>query len=233
MAQRYAVYFAPDAGSALEDFGHRWFGRNGASRPTDGPPAIPQVRPERVRALIEGPRRYGFHGTLKPPFELNPASSESALLEAARIFARSLSPIEIPPLELAVIGKFIALTPVTSSAPLELLAAKCVRAFEGFRVPLTEEQAAYYQRNKLTVHQDQMLEHWGYPYVMEEFRFHISLTERIDDIAERNAIMQVATALAKPVVGKSILVRDIVVFGQKGRKDPMVAIERIPFGRST
>ncbi|MDX2142947.1 MAG: DUF1045 domain-containing protein [Rhodospirillaceae bacterium] len=226
MAQRYAVYFAPEPGSALEEFGQRWLGRS-------GPPPIPGVGAERVRALTENPRLYGFHGTFKPPFELNPATSEAALLEAARIFARSLSPIEIPPLEIAVIGKFIALTPATSSAALELLAAKCVRAFDGFRVTLTNEQAAFYRRNKLTVHQDQMLEHWGYPYVMEEFRFHMSLTERIDDIAERNAVMRVVESMAKPVVGKPITVRDIVVFGQKKRGDAMTAIERIPFGRST
>jgi hypothetical protein len=230
MAQRYAVYFAPEPGSALEAFGLRWFG-DGADKSAAWPPTVPGVTAARFRALVEGPRRYSFHGTLKPPFELNPATSEAALLEAARIFARSLSPVEIPPLELAVIGKFIALTPVTSSAPLELLAAKCVRAFEGFRIPLTDEQAAHYQRNKLTVHQDQMLEHWGYPYVMEEFRFHMSLTERIDDIAERNAMMKVVEGMARPVVGQAIVVRDIVVFGQKDRGELMLPIARIPFGR--
>jgi putative phosphonate metabolism protein len=232
MAQRYAVYFAPEPGSALEEFGHRWLGRVGAPRTGDGPPPVSGVSPERVRTLTDKPRLYGFHGTLKPPFELNPATSETAILAAARIFARSLSPVEIPPLELAVIGKFIALTPVTSSAALEQLAAKCVRAFDGFRVMLTNEQAAHYKRSKLTVHQDQMLEHWGYPYVMEEFRFHMSLTERIDDVAERNAIMRAVEPLAKPVVGKAIDVRDIVVYGQMAQGQPMMPIERIPFGRA-
>jgi hypothetical protein len=107
-----------------------------------------------------------------------------------------------------------------------------VRAFEGYRMALTEEQAAHYRNNKLTVHQDSMLEHWGYPYVMEEFRFHISLTERIDDIAERRAVMQVVTEMARPVVGRPIMVRDIALFGQAERDDPMTIIERIPFGRS-
>lgn len=231
MAARYAIYYSPEPGSPLAEFGVHWLGRNGSAA-TGALPEVPGISHERLQELTEGPRRYGFHGTLKPPFELHPSTSLKSLIAAARIFARSLAPVEIPPLELAVIGKFVALTPSSSSAALERLAAKCVRAFEGYRMALTEEQVAYYRNNKLTVHQDSMLEHWGYPYVMEEFRFHISLTERIDDIAERRAVMQVVTAMARSVVGKPIIVRDIALFGQAARNDPMTIIERIPFGRS-
>src|SRR5690606_18235244 len=175
---------------------------------------------------------YGFHGTLKPPFELNALNRPDGLLAAARVFARSLAPVDLPPLELAVIGKFIALTPVAESAALERLAAACVRAFESFRTPLTEDQARDYKLNKLTVHQEQMLEHWGYPYVMEEFRFHISLTDRIDDERERQSVMELLTKLTQPVVGQPIRIRDLVVFAQDDVGQPMKPLERIPFGRS-
>ena len=156
----------------------------------------------------------------------------ASLLTAARVFARSLSPIEIPPLKLAIIGKFIALTPITQSAALEKLSAACVRAFEAYRVPLTDEQIANYKKNRLTVHQEQMLEHWGYPYVMEEFRFHMSVTDRIDVASEREAIMAAMEKLAAPVLGKPVMVHDIVVFAQSSADQPMTPVERIPFGRS-
>ncbi|MBL8645573.1 MAG: DUF1045 domain-containing protein [Rhodospirillaceae bacterium] len=231
MAPRYAIYFAPEHHSPLEDFGRRWLGRNGV--PADSPPpVVPGISPERFFALTESARRYGFHGTLKPPFELNPRSSREALFEAVRIFAKSAAPIELPPLELAIIGKFIALTPIRSSAVLENLAALCVRTFEGFRMPLSKEQMAHYLRNKLTVHQTQMLEHWGYPYVMEEFRFHISVTDRIDNDTERAAMMTSVQKMTVGVVNKPIVVRDVAVFYQADREQPMELLDRFPFGRS-
>ncbi len=150
---RYAIYYAPEPGSPLDSFGRSWFG--------DNPAATTTLSTKRIAELSESSRRYGFHGTLKPPFGLNPATTLDSLLNAAHVFARTLSPIEIPPLELAIIGKFIALTPTTQSAALEKLAAACVRAFEAFRVPLSDEQLENYKLNRLTVHQEQMLEHWG------------------------------------------------------------------------
>ncbi len=228
---RYAVYFAPEPDSELDAFGSSWLGRNMDGVDAKEVAIISGLDESRRQELTESPRRYGFHGTLKPPFELNPSTTIDALLRTAHIFARGLSPVEIPPLELAVIGKFIALTPTSQSAELEKLSAACVRAFEAFRSPLTTEQLKNYRSNKLTVHQEQMLEHWGYPYVMEEFRFHMSLTDRIDDAEEREKIFSALKSLVKPVLGKPIAAKHITVFGQSGRDQPMVAIERIPFGK--
>ena len=231
-APRYAIYYAPEPGSALDTFGQTWLGLRGRDALAAAIGKSSKVSLDRITQLTESPRRYGFHGTLKPPFELNPASRAEGLISATRVFARSRAPIQLPPLELAVIGKFIALTPVAESAALEKLAAACVRAFEGYRSPLSKRQEEDYKLNKLTVHQEQMLEHWGYPYVMEEFRFHISLTDRIDEDAEREAVMALLANFAKPVLGQPILIRDLVVFAQDGLGQPMKAIERIPFGRA-
>jgi hypothetical protein len=225
---RYAIYYAPEPGSPLDVFGRTWFDEKNNGNAA----AIAKLNPKRLAELSEGSRRYGFHGTLKPPFGLNPSASVESLLNAARVFARTLSPVEIPPLELAIIGKFIAFTPTAQSAALEKLSAACVRAFEAYRVPLTEEQLESYKLNRLTVHQEQMLAHWGYPYVMEEFRFHISVTDRIDDPHEREEIIDALEKVAKPILGKPVVVRHLTVFSQEAIDQPMVALERIPFGRS-
>jgi hypothetical protein len=224
---RYAIYYAPEPGSPLHAFGQSWF-----SEDPSNASIVTALNPERIKMLSENSRRYGFHGTLKPPFGLNPASNLDALLDAAHVFAKMVAPVEIPPLELAIIGKFIALTPVTQSAALEKLSAACVRAFEAFRVPLTAEQLDSYKQNKLTVHQEQMLEHWGYPYVMEEFRFHISVTDRIEDAQEREEVIDALKKLAMPVLGRPTRLRELTVFSQKAINEPMIPIERIPFGRA-
>lgn len=223
LTPRYAIYYSPDPGSPLAAFSQAWFGpdsklKSGLERP-------------HIDRITVNTRRYGFHGTLKPPFELNPILSLDGLMAAARVFARTMAPVELPPLELAVIGKFIALTPAHESAALEKLAAACVRAFEAFRVPMTAEQLAQYKLNKLTVHQEQMLKHWGYPYVMEEFRFHMSLTDKIEDDAERIRVMDELAKIAAPVIGKPLVVRAITLFRQPGSNEAMVPVERITFGR--
>ncbi|MBM3515974.1 MAG: DUF1045 domain-containing protein [Alphaproteobacteria bacterium] len=231
MPARYAVYYAPESGTELAAFGARWTGVDADGKPAV-PVEVPGLSPARFAELTVGPRRYGFHGTLKPPFVLNPASSVESLVAAAKLIARSIAPIVIPPLEIAVIGKFIALTPATSSAELEKLSALCVRTFEAYRSPLSDEQITAYRSNKLTVHQDSMLVNWGYPYVMEEFRFHISLTERIDDIAERRALMLAVTELAKPLTNKPLTIRELALFHQADRDHPMSVLQRFPFGRA-
>ncbi len=226
---RYAIYYAPEPSTPLAQFGHAWLSHtNGAANAAKI--TTSRLDPARISALTESSRRYGLHGTLKPPFELNPVSTLDALIAAAKVFARSVAPVEIPPLELAVIGKFIALTPTSQSAALEKLSAACVRAFEAFRMPLSEQQVSSYKHNKLTVHQEQMLENWGYPYVMEEFRFHISMTDRIDDDNEREAVMENLQTLAAPILGHPIKITDITIFSQAARDEPMTEIARIPFG---
>jgi putative phosphonate metabolism protein len=228
MAPRYAIYYAPEVGSALESFGERWLGKDAGA----GRPQVPGISPARVAEIIEGPRRYGFHGTLKPPFALNPAASPEGILAVAKVLAKSLAPIEIPPLELDVIGQFIAFSPETSSAAIEALAASCVRAFEGFRAPLAHAEEQGHKSRRLTVHQEQMLEHWGYPYVMEEFQFHITLTEPIPDPHERAIIMSALEKLAAPVLKQKVAVRELAVFAQESPDRPMSILARLPFGRT-
>ncbi len=223
LTPRYAIYYSPDPGSPLAAFAQAWFSPDSKLKSALNRPDIDRI--------TTNTRRYGFHGTLKPPFELNPILSLDGVMAAARVFARTRAPVELPPLELDVIGKFIALTPAHDSAELEKLAAACVRAFEAFRVPMSAEQFAQYKLKKLTVHQEQMLKHWGYPYVMEEFRFHMSLTDKIENDAERFRVMDELATIAAPIIGKPLVVRAITVFRQPGSNEPMVPVERIPFGR--
>jgi hypothetical protein len=79
------------------------------------------------------------------------------------------------------ISGFIAVIPAERSAELERLADDCVSAFDGFRAALTPDDRARSNPSGLTPRQRDYLDRWGYPYVMEEFRFHMTLTGRLDD----------------------------------------------------
>ena len=177
---RYAIYYAPAQGSFLDQFGAEMLGYDawiGAALPFPGD--VVERMPD-WRELSDDPRKYGFHATLKAPMSLN-GRRESELHAACADFARQ--PRLIPQITPVVnpISGFIAVVPAGSSTELEQFAADCVRAFDPFRAPLTADDRARRNPSRLTPRQVEYLDRWGYPYVMEEFRFHMTLTGRLDE----------------------------------------------------
>ena len=231
-AERYAVYYVPPQGTALAMFGQEWLGVDIETGVSVQQLKINSLSASRLKAITSLPRVYGFHGTLKPPFSLAKNTSLEGLLAATRILAKSMSKIEIPPLELAFIGKFLALSPETSSVQLEKLASNCVRALEGFRQRRSERELAEYRQGKLTVHQEQMLDNWGFPYVLEEFRFHMTLTEKIEDDAERETLMKAAQEKCSDIIGQPIQITEITVCRQNNSHETMQVVERVHLGRN-
>jgi putative phosphonate metabolism protein len=182
---RYAIYYAPAPGSDLDRFGAQLLGYDafgGGDLPfADG---IEQTVPD-WRELTQDPRKYGFHATLKAPMPLASSTTEAELLAACESFANT--PRTIPVIRPVVdsISGFITVVAAEPSNELERLAADCTRDFDSFRAPLTPEDRARRNPSRLTPRQRDYLDHWGYPYVMEDFRFHLTLTGRLD--AERRA----------------------------------------------
>jgi putative phosphonate metabolism protein len=176
---RYAIYFVPAPGSDLNRFGADLLGYDafgGTELPFPAP--ITQAVPD-WRDLTKDPRQYGFHATLKAPFALVPGSNEADLIAACKSFADTARPIPaITPVVEAISG-FIAVVPAQYSIELNRLAADCVRDFDPFRAPLTAEDRARRNPSALTAAQVAHLDRWGYPYVMDDFRFHMTLTGRV------------------------------------------------------
>jgi putative phosphonate metabolism protein len=173
---RYAIYHAAAPGSALDRFGAHHLGYDAwTGKDLPFPDDVMQTMPD-WRDLTDDPRRYGFHATLKAPMPLAQGRTEAELLTACAAFAATprLVPLIKPMVQ--SIGGFIAVVPAERSSILDLFAADCVRAFDGFRAPLTPDDRARRNPHLLTPRQCEYLDRWGYPYVMEEFRFHMTLT---------------------------------------------------------
>ena len=177
---RYAIYDAPTPDSALNRFGAQMLGYD--AHGGDDLPFPDGVTPD-WRELTGDPRKYGFHATLKAPMALPDGKTEAQLTAACEAFATTAR--RIPMIEPVVdsISGFIAVIPSQPSADLQQLAADATRDFDAFRTPLTPEDRARRNPDKLTPRQRDYLDRWGYPYVMEEFRFHMTLTGRLN--AER------------------------------------------------
>jgi putative phosphonate metabolism protein len=177
---RYAIYYVSAPGSDLDRFGAQLLGYDalgGADLPF--PHDITQTVPD-WRDLTRDPRKYGFHATLKAPLALAQGKTEAELLAACETFAGAPRPIPVIRPVVGSISGFIAVVPVEPSTELERLAADCVREFDSFRAPLTPEDRMRRNPSALTPRQREYLERWGYPYVREDFRFHMTLTGRLD-----------------------------------------------------
>jgi len=176
---RYAVYFVPAAQSVLYLFGAALLGYDCyTGTELRFPQALPVAEPV-WRELTQEPRRYGFHATLKAPFHLADGTDETELSEAFHAFCRSKAVAAAFTPVVGVIEGFIAIVPSGNEPAVDRLAADCVTAFDRFRAPLNAHDRARRLAAPLSERQAQNLERWGYPYVFEDFRLHLTLTGRL------------------------------------------------------
>ena len=228
---RYAIYFAPENGSTPDRIGSEILGRHASGPDEVTQLRLPGIAPERFRKLTASPRHYGLHATLKPPFFLADQHDESALLENVGHIAAKMRAFALPGLELAELGSFFALTLTAPCPELEDLARICVTVPDHFRRPPSPDELARRRAKGLTPNQERLLTLWGYPYVLEEMRFHLTLTGSIHDPQERERIRTGLTALLAPILHKAVPVRDICVFRQACLEEPFTILERFALTR--
>ncbi|MEO0371650.1 MAG: DUF1045 domain-containing protein [Pseudomonadota bacterium] len=175
--RRYAVYYVPPPGP-FAAFGAAWLGWD-LERGTVAHPDMPSL-PLPVEDITATPRKYGFHATLKPPFRLADGRTEGELMDAVDILgSRTFHPVMGLRLELVQLGRFLALKATGHTAQLGGLAAMCVETLDMFRAPASDGELARRRGAGLRPGQEAMLMRWGYPYVMDEFRFHMTLTGKL------------------------------------------------------
>jgi putative phosphonate metabolism protein len=190
---RYAIYFVPPADSALYRFGAGVLGYDCYTGESLPPPRDFALAASEWDALTREARKYGFHATLKAPFRLLPPFSEADLAAELERFAAIPRTIpEIRPTVQSLAG-FIAVLPDAPSMDLDRLAADALMAFDRFRRPLSSQEREQRLGAKLSDRQTDNLDRWGHPYVFEDFRFHMTLTGRID-AGRRSAILALLQA---------------------------------------
>ncbi|CDZ54148.1 DUF1045 domain-containing protein [Neorhizobium galegae] len=176
---RYALYFSPAENHPLTKAAARWLGRDAFTGETFPTPDVEGLSRDTVHELTADPRRYAFHATLKAPFELHPDRTEAELIKAAERFAAETTVFDIPNVIVGQLGRFFALVPDTIYPELQHFAGRVVEEFEHFRAPLSEADIARRKPDMLSSAQRANLDRWGYPYVMDEFRFHMTLTGQV------------------------------------------------------
>lgn len=218
--KRYAIYFAPPEHSPLNRLASAWLGRA---------PEVEGMRGEFSEqewlAATADPRVYGFHATLKPPFRLACDATEEDLIESVHAFAAAHGPFIAPPLRVRSLSRFLAMTLSAPCREFEALAADCVRELDRFRLPPSEEELARRRRSRLNAAQLGHLDRWGYPYVMEEWRFHMTLTGSLE-VGLFEKMGAHLKELFTPHCREPLAVDSICVFAQPAAGEPFHVKER-------
>ena len=230
MPHRCAIYFAPAAGHQLWSDAALWLGRDpltGLTHDDD----IAGVERLLLKAHSVSARRYGFHATIKAPMQLAAGTDAEGLVAALADFAATEAPVPMGPMQLQLLDGFLALVPLQQPQALTDFAARAVAAFEPFRAPLAEQD-----RNRrvapghLSPRQVELLDRFGYPYVLEQFQFHMTLTDRLPDDL-RAPMLAAASRHFAAYAGAELVLDRLVLFTEPEAGAPFARGPDFPLGR--
>jgi putative phosphonate metabolism protein len=221
---RYAIYFTPPATDALTRSGALWLGRDAF----DGEILdVPTAR----SALVKTPARYGFHATLKAPFELATDMSAAELQRDFQQFCSDHAAFALPPMEIQYTGNSFVIGLVHQSDALGTLAAKIVQHFDRYRAPISNSDIARRNPERLSQSQRSNLDLWGYPHVMDDFRFHMTLTGPVP-IDQQGRISQALSEHFAQFIGTQQRVSGLGLFLEPARGENLRVLDWQPLETS-
>jgi hypothetical protein len=226
---RYAIYFTPQPGTALAAFGRSWFGRanDGITLQAFSDAGLSGTSFAKIAAA---PGRYtGLHALFRAPFALREGMGSEALKSRLITFAARRKPVETGPLTLSRAGRFLVLRPVEATPALEWLAAQCVGAFEDFAAPPSDTEREEHASPHLSEYQRLLLESFGDPFVLSEYRFAITLTGPLD-AAHLERVAQALWPVLEEICASGVTVDGLSLFGDSGGRTPMRLVGRYRLG---
>ena len=217
---RYAIYYIPDL--PLFQIGSDWLGWNSITGQETTLSAD-------HRRITDRPRKYGFHATVKPPFSLASNSTQGDLQDAFQTFCASVSPATGGTLKISRLGRFLAMTQDVQSNEVTELAASTVSHFDKFRAPLSDQDIAKRRQRRLTPQQDALMLRWGYPYVMQEFKFHMTLTGPLAP-NEIDAIEHDANTRFQEFIGQPLKIASLALLGEDSDSGRFHVVDKLSLG---
>lgn len=228
--QRYAVYFSPADDSALGVFGASVLRRQAHTPDVFHNPDLPYDFDNTPlwHSCIKKPAHYGFHATLKAPFELAHGQSVDALMKDVAEYCATRQPLSLEGLEPRRTRRFDALAFEQQPQEVHDFANACVERFEKYRAPLSTSDLQRRHKDSLTDEQTDYLNRYGYPYVFNQFNFHMTLSGTQADDA--NGWLQWLRTIYPLMVTEPPVLDRLSVFHQPDRQTPFIRIAEFCFG---
>lgn len=224
------MYWTPEAHHPLWLAGCAWLGRDPGAAGVAAAPAPPPAR-----AHVSEPWRYGFHATLKAPMRLAAGARRDEFLASVERLARRGHEFPMPALQLDWLDRFIAIRPqqpLAERAPLQQLANACVAELDHYRAPPSDEELARRLSAPLDELGQDLLLRWGYPHVLQRWRFHVTLSDRFADprSGQAQAMFKQAQAWFAPALAVPLATESICVFEQPEPDQPFRLLHRFGVG---
>jgi hypothetical protein len=229
---RHAAYFAPAPQSQAWELGSQWLGRCAHQSTKLTQPKFENLSLELFETLTRTPRLYGWHATLKAPFELNVDVSPEALEPAFSDLAHNTVSAFHLPLKLVDIGDFLALVPAQPNPALQQLSEDCVRGLHALALPLSDAELKRRTGAGLTARQTELLHAWAYPYVMEQFQFHMTLSGSLKNVPleVKRALKAAAKEWFAPFLEHGLYIDAVTWFAQDQQNCDFRWVERFELG---
>lgn len=224
---RYAVYFVPPSSSRLYRYGSSILGYDSYTGNSVGFPDGFGSGAVNWNELTETPRRYGFHATLKAPFFLAPSCTEQQLVNALRNFAELGHVVHSFAPAVRAIADFIAVVPKEPEASLHALAASCTTLFDAYRAPISPQERARRLASGLSQSQVQNLDRWGYPFVLSEFRFHMTLTGAVPQGRKQAVLAELLDVFHDVKVEPAMTIDRLALMKQETPQAPFRVLDEV------
>tara|TARA_A100000164_G_scaffold283879_1_gene256514 strand:+ start:1076 stop:1783 length:708 start_codon:yes stop_codon:yes gene_type:complete len=228
--KRYAIYYVPTENPELDLFGKCWLGWDpykGVETTKSDLSKLPSFK--KFSSLVLTPKQYGFHGTIKAPFRLKNEYTYNDLENKVREISKQIQSFHLDKLVIKKLGNFIALTP-SKNLKVNDVSNKFVEGLDFLRDDLSEDEIKKRNPHKLSFNQKKKLFKWGYPYVFNEFKFHLTLTGKLR-IEEIDNVYKYLQTILKSVNLRKIHFKSICIFGQK-TDEKFYFIKKINFTHS-
>lgn len=226
---RVAIYFAPEADDPLWRAGCAWLGRDPERDAALPQPPIEGLPPARLAAITADARRYGFHATIKAPFRLAEGRTADELAGSVAEIARAIPAFDAPPAAPASHYGYVTVLLTEASAEMAALEQRVVMGLEAFRAPLSEAERAKRLAAPLTERQRAALDRFGYPYVGEDFTFHMTLSARLAG-EEHDTVLAAAEARFADIARRPLAVRSLALYVEPRPGAELVLTRRFPLG---
>ena len=223
--ERYAIYYVPSQDSLLGQFGHSWFGYGAEAGFV--PRGDFELDDGFLELITQVPKRYGLHATLKAPFSIAEGQTLEGIIENLEKFSSNRKRFSLGQLKYGIHHGFLALVS-DNNFRINQFASQCVLGFEEFRAPLTMKERTRRLEKPMTDHQRLMLEEHGYPYVLSEFHFHITLTSNLVNDQDQQMLLSVLKPYLDEICSTPTELDSIALVGDPGNGQHFELIKRFP-----
>lgn len=226
---RYAIYFAPKPEGDWWNAGCEWLGRCAVHEKPIQQSYPSSITPEKFMQLTAAPRRYGWHATIKAPFILHGDVAYNQLKEELALICAQFKPFTLPKLQVNRLDDFLALTPMGDTSEISRVERTCVTQLHRLAAPMPPDELLRRRTAGLSLAKDSMLLKWGYPHVLDYFRFHMSLTGPLRDCSERQIQALIHFATEKFDALPACQFESLAIFAEPERGADFVLLEHCSF----